>query len=273
MADTKKGGNSIVWSWREVGVENCTCMSVAAGMYCGPERTPGIANDSPCGTSCGQHCWDLGYVDAATGYFISKGFPVCGGPDAPPTPDPIAWVEFPTLTDLNTDGVPPCQRRATSVAFMQQAGLQAELQDQIFESVGTDVQGEYSSNIDRLPIPLNLLGVAAGAGAILYSVGTGAGKECQCSKPLGTSRRTGKAMAIIANGCCKTATCWVLTIRTASGGSWGPSQGFSTCAQGTGLRTTSPQVFDGGDLNDLLEILCGGVIPCVWRPLMASAQA
>ena len=134
MADTKKGGNSIVWSWREVAVENCTCMSVEAGMYCGPERTPGIANDSPCGTSCGRHCWDLGYVDAATGYFISKGFPVCGGPDAPPLPDPIAWVEFPTLTDLNTDGVPPCQRRATSAAFMQQAGLQAELQDQIFRN-------------------------------------------------------------------------------------------------------------------------------------------
>ena len=146
MADTKKGGNSIVWSWREVGVENCTCMSVAAGMYCGPERTPGIANDSPCGTSCGRHCWDLGYVDAATGYFISKGFPVCGGPDAPPTPDPIAWVEFPTLTDLNTDGVPPCQRRATGAAFMQQAGLQAELQDQIFRNTPTISYFGFSVN-------------------------------------------------------------------------------------------------------------------------------
>lgn len=134
MADTKKGGNSIVWSWREVAVENCTCMSVEAGMYCGPERTPGIANDSPVESSCGHHCWDLGYINTETGYFISKGFPVCGGPDAPPTPDPIAWAEFPTLTDLNTDGVPPCQRRATGLAFMRQAGLQSELQQVVFEN-------------------------------------------------------------------------------------------------------------------------------------------
>lgn len=118
MADTKKSGNSIVWSWREVGVENCTCMSVEAGMYCGPERTPGIANDSPLGTSCGHHCWDLGYVDAETEYFISKGFPVCGGPDAPPLPDPILWPEFP-LDNLNRDGVPPCQHKATARAFKQ----------------------------------------------------------------------------------------------------------------------------------------------------------
>ena len=176
MADTKKGGNSIVWSWREVGVENCTCMSVAAGMYCGPERTPGIANDSPCGTSCGRHCWDLGYVDAATGYFISKGFPVCGGPDAPPTPDPIAWVEFPTLTDLNTDGVPPCQRRATGLAFREQAGLQAELQDQIFRNT-PPIMG----------IVVSVTGCAAGCGcyggSIVPNTGGIAGPGC----PAGTS--------------------------------------------------------------------------------------
>ena len=134
MADTKKSGGSIVWSWREVTVENCTCMSVQAGMYCGPERTPGIANDSPVESSCGHHCWDLGYVDAETGDFISKGFPMCGGPDAPPLPDPILWPEFPNLDNLNTDEVPPCQQRATRLAFKRMAGLQAEVQDQIFRN-------------------------------------------------------------------------------------------------------------------------------------------
>jgi len=118
MSDTKKGGsgggNSIVWSWREVDVRHCTCMSVQAGMYCGTIQVPD--GEVVVEGSCGSHCWDLGYVDAETGYFISKGFPLCGGPEAPPLPDPILWVEFPTLTDLNTDGVPPCQRRATSLA-------------------------------------------------------------------------------------------------------------------------------------------------------------
>lgn len=120
MADTKKGGsgggNSIVWSWREVDVRHCTCMSVEAGMYCGTYLVPD--GEPPIPGSCGSKCWDLGYIDAATGYFISKGFPLCGGPDAPPLPDPILWPEF-LLDNLNRDGVPPCQQRATSAAFKQ----------------------------------------------------------------------------------------------------------------------------------------------------------
>lgn len=278
MADTKKGGsgggNSIVWSWREVDVRHCTCMSVQAGMYCGTIQVPD--GEPPITGSCGTHCWDLGYVDAETEYFISKGFPVCGGPDAPPLPDPILWPEFPTLTDLNTDEVPPCQRRATGLAFMQQAGLQSELQDQIFQSVGTyvqggtDVQGEYSG-IDMLPIPQNLLD-GNDEGDIWYSVSTGSGRECQCKTSVGISPRTGKPMATIAAGCCGPATCWVLKIKTYSSGGWGPQQAFSTCTQGTGLRGTSPQLFEGGDLNDLFKLLCGGKSPCPWRPLSTSPQ-
>lgn len=138
-------------------------MSVRAGMYCGPERTPGYANDSPVESSCGHHCWDLGYVDTETGYFISKGFPLCGGPDAPPLPDPIRWPEFPLINNLNRDGVPPCQQRATRAAFMKQAGLQselkqaglqAELQDQIFHNTSPQIRD----------IVVGVTGCAAGCG-------------------------------------------------------------------------------------------------------------
>ena len=144
MADTKKSGNSIVWSWREVDVRNCTCMSVQAGMYCGTYLVPD--GEPPIPGSCGSHCWDLGYVDAETGYFISKGFPLCGGPEAPPLPDPILWPEFPTLTDLNTDGVPPCQQKATRNAFINMAGQQAQLQDEIFRNTPPISNFGYSVN-------------------------------------------------------------------------------------------------------------------------------
>ena len=112
MADTKKGGNSIVWSWREVDVRHCTCMSVQAGMYCGTIPVPD--GEPPLSGSCGSKCWDLGYIDAETKEFMSKGFPICGGLNPPPTPLPMTWPEFSGLNSF-PKGVPACQERATSL--------------------------------------------------------------------------------------------------------------------------------------------------------------
>ena len=111
MADTKKGGNSIVWDWREVDVRNCTCMSVEAGMYCGTIPVPD--GEPPLSGSCGSKCWDLGYIDAETKEFISKGLPICGGLNKPPTPLALTWPEFSGLNSF-PKGVPACQERATS---------------------------------------------------------------------------------------------------------------------------------------------------------------
>ena len=119
MADTKPRGNSIQFEWQiEKDVTKCSCTCIEAGVYCGTIRVADGA--PPIEGSCGTHCWHLGYYkNGNREMFISKGLFVCGGPDAPPTPDPIAWVEFPTLTDANTDGVVSCQRRATSLTFIE----------------------------------------------------------------------------------------------------------------------------------------------------------